>query len=108
MPPSLFAGKVFKVKDLPGINDRDRVFEIYPQLVKFLRDCADTYYNQGNTLISDGEYDDLVDRLFDYEQAYPMIVDGKSPTRTVGSSIKQIRHLEKPFQHIPQIGRAHV
>lgn len=92
--------KVIKLKELPSVNDREKVFEIYPKLVKFLRTCATAYYDDSRPLISDGEYDDLMDRLFDYEQVYPMIVDPKTPTRCVGA-VMTIRNMEEAFNHKP-------
>jgi NAD-dependent DNA ligase (contains BRCT domain type II) len=72
------------------------------KLVTFLQQCADTYYNDSRTIITDGEYDALMDRLALYEQYYPILVDPKSPTRTVGASVT-IRENESIVEHKPAL-----
>lgn len=94
--------KVIKVKDLPSVNDFEGIRTIYKKLVMFLQQCAETYYNDSRTIITDGEYDALMDRLALYEQQYPILVDPKSPTRTIGAAVT-IRENESMIEHKPAL-----
>ena len=58
------------------------------------------YYNLENPEISDAEYDRLLKRLTDIEEAHPDLVTPDSPSRKVGappdkSGFRPVRHLEK-------------
>lgn len=102
MASDLKTFKVIKVKDLPSVNDFEGIKQVYKRLVTFLQQCADTYYNDSRMLITDGEYDALMDRLALYEQQYPVLVDPRSPTRTVGAAVT-IRENESIVEHKPAL-----
>ncbi|MGL4980898.1 MAG: NAD-dependent DNA ligase LigA [Fusobacteriaceae bacterium] len=46
------------------------------------------YYSQNRSLISDLEYDRMVKELESFEKEYPELMEIASPTKTVGSSLK--------------------
>ena len=57
------------------------------ELVKQLNIYCDAYYNQQNPLISDQEYDELYDKLVEYEKNTGIIF-ANSPTHKVGYIVK--------------------
>ena len=50
---------------------------------------SDRYYNMDAPEISDYEYDMMMRRLRELEQAYPQFADDSSPTRKVGGKAKR-------------------
>lgn len=50
---------------------------------------SDRYYNMDAPEISDYEYDMMMRRLRELEQAYPQFADASSPTRKVGGKAKR-------------------
>ena len=68
-------------------------------LVKLLNKASDAYYNTGNTLMTDQEFDSMMEELkcFEQETGFAM---SNSPTQNVGAKVKskleKIRH-ERPM-----------
>lgn len=62
------------------------------QLTKLLNEYRDAYYNQGESIISDYDYDNLFDELQKLEEETEIILSN-SPTQTVGYEVKS--QLEK-------------
>lgn len=60
-----------------------RIFE----LVRKLNECRDAYYNRSDPLISDSEYDFLLDELKRLEDETGIVLSN-SPTQTVGYEVK--------------------
>lgn len=65
-------------------------------LTQELKLYQDKYYKEGISLISDGEYDRLTDRLIELEAAHPELAHPDSPTKRVGSDLTndfpEVRH----------------
>lgn len=57
------------------------------ELVKYLNECRDAYYNRSEPIISDSEYDNLFDELRQLETETGIILSN-SPTQTVGFEVK--------------------
>ena len=57
------------------------------ELVAYLNECRDSYYNKNNSLIPDNEYDKLFDELKILESETCYIL-ANSPTQTVGYETK--------------------
>ena len=71
------------------------------QLIDQINQHRSAYY-QGNTvLISDEEYDRLLQKLEQLERQHPELISGDSPTQTVGGSANQtfdpVEHLDRMF-----------
>ncbi|MGL5098723.1 MAG: NAD-dependent DNA ligase LigA, partial [Fusobacteriaceae bacterium] len=56
------------------------------------------YYSQSKSLISDLEYDKLVKELEKYEKEYPELASIASPTKTVGSTLKESKFSKVPHR----------
>lgn len=56
-------------------------------LTEKLKVYQDTYYKNGESLVSDQEYDRLFDKLKTLEEQYPEYAEADSPTRRVGSDL---------------------
>lgn len=65
------------------------------QLTKLLNEYRDAYYNRGESIISDYDYDNLFDELQKLEEETGIILSN-SPTQTVGyevkSKLKKVKH----------------
>ena len=70
------------------------------ELKHLIRKYDDAYYNQAESLVSDREYDLLLEELSKLEQENPNLITPDSPTQNVGASaikgFKQIPH-NKPM-----------
>jgi DNA ligase (NAD+) len=66
-----------------------------PELVDFLNQCRDSYYNKAESIITDSEYDSLFDQLKKLEEQTGIVLSN-SPTQTVGyevlSKLKKVQH----------------
>lgn len=56
------------------------------------------YYSQNRSLISDVEYDNLVKELERYEKEYPELASIASPTKTVGSTLRESKFSKVPHR----------
>ena len=56
------------------------------------------YYSQNRSLISDLEYDKMVKELEKYEREYPELASIASPTKTVGSTLKESKFSKVPHR----------
>lgn len=65
------------------MNKIDRIKE----LVDLLNRASDTYYNTGNTIMEDREFDTLMDELRGLEQVTGFVMSN-SPTQKVGAEVK--------------------
>lgn len=70
------------------------------QLTKLLNKYRDTYYNRGESIISDYDYDNLFDELQKLEEETGIILSN-SPTQTVGYEVKS--QLEKVKHSHPML-----
>lgn len=70
------------------------------QLTKLLNEYRDAYYNRGESIISDYDYDNLFDELQKLEEETGIILSN-SPTQTVGYEIKS--QLEKVKHSHPML-----
>lgn len=61
----------------------ERIYE----LVRYLNECRDAYYNRSDPIISDSEYDKLFDKLVQLEKSTGIALSN-SPTQTVGYEVK--------------------
>lgn len=72
-----------------------RVSELVDELNKHRR----AYYEGNTVLISDAEYDELLQELESLENKYPELITGDSPTQTVGGLANQafapVEHLDR-------------
>jgi DNA ligase (NAD+) len=73
------------------VNEIDRIKE----LIELLNKASDIYYNSGSTIMSDNEFDTLMEELNSLESATGCIM-ANSPTQNVGAKVKST--LEK-IQH---------
>ncbi len=76
----------------------------YLALVKQLATYATAYYSEDAPLISDTEYDELLQQAIAFETANPLLMSPDSPTQSVGSAA--LAHFEQ-FQHshrLPSLG----
>lgn len=69
-------------------------------LVNLLNEASDAYYNTGNTIMSDHEFDMLIDKLRDLEQETGFIM-ATSPTQNVGYEVKS--ELQKVKHNHPML-----
>ena len=70
------------------------------QLTEQILAAADAYYARDETLISDAEYDRLIERLREIETQYPVLQGQDSPTLSVGrgqtnSTFAAVTHAER-------------
>lgn len=56
-------------------------------LVDYLNKCSEEYYNNNNSIISDKEFDDLIDELLHLETVLEITLSN-SPTQNVGYEVK--------------------
>lgn len=70
------------------------------QLTKLLNEYRDAYYNRGESIISDYDYDNLFDELQKLEEETGIILSN-SPTQTVGYEVKS--QLEKVKHSHPML-----
>ena len=70
------------------------------ELVEQLNKASDAYYNTGNTLMDDEEFDTLLEELKELEEQTEFILSN-SPTHTVGAKI--LSHLNKVSHEIPML-----
>lgn len=70
------------------------------QLTKLLNEYRDAYYNRGESIISDYDYDNLFDELRRLEEEIGIILSN-SPTQTVGYEVKS--QLEKVKHSHPML-----
>lgn len=70
------------------------------QLTKLLNEYRDVYYNRGESIISDYDYDNLFDELQKLEEETGIILSN-SPTQTVGYEVKS--QLEKVKHSHPML-----
>jgi DNA ligase (NAD+) len=68
--------------------DFERTRTRVDELRKLIEDHNYQYYVEDNPLISDGEYDLLLDELKALESRYPDLLDPYSPTQRVGGTVK--------------------
>ena len=61
--------------------------EEYAQLIEQVRGYRQAYYNEDQSLISDGEFDLLFRRLEQIEAEHPELVSNDSPTQEVGGDV---------------------
>ena len=57
------------------------------ELVKLLNRASDAYYNTGNTIMTDQEFDSMMEELRYLEQETKLVLSN-SPTRNVGAEVK--------------------
>ena len=74
----------------------------YLLLAKQLSDSADAYYNSGEALMTDHDYDTEYKKLLAFEQANPDKISSASPTQYIGSvavsdGFKRRSHLKKMY-----------
>ena len=76
-------------------NPAERVNELVDQINRLRRG----YYQENSLLVSDAEYDALVQELELLEAKHPELITGDSPTQTVGGSVNEafspVEHLER-------------
>ena len=73
------------------------------ELRKKLNYYNETYYIQDNPVISDYEYDMLLQQLEKLEEEFPQLITSASPTQRVGG---EAAAKFSPVVHNVQIGRA--
>ena len=77
------------------MKDNDFIFNTMKEICDTLNYYRDTYYNGGNAVSSDSNYDALFDKLVELERVTG-VVYANSPTRTVGYPIlegkKKVKH----------------
>ena len=61
----------------------------YKELIDEIVKHNQLYYNNAAPIISDREYDELMDRLILIENEYPELITRESPTQVVGVNIEQ-------------------
>lgn len=71
------------------INMDDLIKVEYKKLVEEINKHNQLYYNNATQVISDKEYDELMDRLILLEKEYPELVSSESPTQVVGADIAE-------------------
>lgn len=72
------------------------------KIIEKLNKAADTYYNNGEEIISNYEYDMLFDKLVDFENKTGIILSD-SPTQKVGSNVLQSSKLKKVTHKHPAL-----
>ena len=78
------------------MNKINRIKELVEQLNK----ASDAYYNTGNTIMSDKDFDSLLDELKELEQQTEFVLFN-SPTHTVGAKV--LSQLNKVSHEIPML-----
>lgn len=83
------------MSDLIHEQAAKRVSELVDELNRHRR----AYYEANTVLVSDAEYDSLLQELEALENQYPELITGDSPTQTVGGSANQafapVTHLDR-------------
>ena len=64
-------------------------------LRELLKKYSESYYNENESLISDYEYDKLLEKLNELEKANPEYMDLFSPTMSVGARVRENRLYRK-------------
>ena len=70
--------------------------DIYHKLIKDINRYHYAYHTLDQPEISDAEYDLLLTKVSEFEQAHPTLIDASSPTQRVGDKVlgkfKKIAH----------------
>lgn len=77
----------------------DKVYEM-KELIQTLISASEAYYNSGNTIMSDKEYDELFDKLKNMEQETGVVMSN-SPTQNVGA--KALTELNEVTHKYPML-----
>ncbi|MBU3699519.1 MAG: NAD-dependent DNA ligase LigA [Candidatus Kapabacteria bacterium] len=85
--------------DLPG-DDAERILELRREILRHDR----LYYVEARPVISDREYDQLLDELMHLESAHPELVTPDSPTQRVGG--EPIGTFETVTHSVPMLSLA--
>ncbi len=81
-----------------------KIIEELDELKKSLRENSYRYYNLDDPLISDAEYDGMMNRLLEIEGTYPELVTLDSPSHRVGA--KPLDFFEPVTHKIPMLSLA--
>lgn len=68
-------------------KEKITTYEEYINNVITARNCSDSYYKLNKSIISDKDYDELMEKIKEYEFIYPQFVVPFSPSLTIGSNI---------------------
>ena len=68
-------------------------------LRELLKKYSESYYNENESLISDYEYDKLLEKLNELEKANPEYMDLFSPTMSVGASVRENKFKKVEHEH---------
>ncbi|MEC8651338.1 MAG: NAD-dependent DNA ligase LigA [Planctomycetota bacterium] len=68
-----------------------------------IRAADDQYYNEGESELTDAQYDELFVRLRKLEEAHPELVTDDSPTKSVGAPLPRGGSFET-HEHLTQMG----
>ncbi|MBN1984506.1 MAG: NAD-dependent DNA ligase LigA [Chitinivibrionales bacterium] len=71
------------------------------QLTETIRGYDEAYYNRGESLVSDAEYDRLYAELVELERKHPKLAAADSPTHRVGNDLK--KSFQKLEHSIPML-----
>lgn len=85
-----------------GMEFTIKGMEEMKEIIEKLNKAADTYYNNGEEIISNYEYDMLFDKLVDFENKTGIILSD-SPTQKVGSNVLQSSKLKKVTHKHPAL-----
>ena len=81
------------------LSDATARAQAHAELVEKIEEYRAAYYGD-SLLVSDAEYDELIQRLEDLEEKFPELVTDASPTQTVGGSVDT-----STFDPVEHIGR---
>ena len=60
----------------------------YKELIAEIKKHNQLYYNKATPIISDREYDELMDRLISIENKWPELITQESPTQVIGAELE--------------------
>lgn len=89
---------LIRLSHLPNLKNDKEVYKVYDILCKSLNAYSKAYYDTGEPLISDSEYDKMYAYLHTAENLYPDIVKPYSPTQNVGAK-PDSNLVEKEYKH---------
>ncbi|MHA1927731.1 MAG: NAD-dependent DNA ligase LigA [Candidatus Thorarchaeota archaeon] len=82
--------------DIQSINSKKQASKVIQKLSEAIRFHNYRYYVLDSPIITDSEYDNLLEQLFEIETKYPELVEKDSPTQRVGnepsSELAKVEH----------------
>ncbi len=81
--------------------NKKKILEEYNNKLREYKKYNEAYYNDNNPLITDSEFDDIKEKLIEFEKKYDFLDNKNSPTKTVG--YKPSKNFQKFAHKVPML-----